>query len=78
MEITKREFVSLAMDLGRLCRSGVQVRAARRNDGSVYAFPCNERRSDWGDETLAYFDFRTEDGEGEAQRFLASITIGEE
>jgi len=79
MQLTKDQFIDLAVDLGRFCRSDEHVRAAMREDGSVYAMP-GDPRSDYADDTLANFDFAQEsaaDGEMSVRKFLQSIEIVE-
>jgi hypothetical protein len=77
MQLTKTQFIDLAMDLGRFCRThNGSVRAAIGDMGNAYAFP-GEPRSDYADQTLANFDF-SHDGEKAVRDFLENIQIVEE
>jgi predicted HicB family RNase H-like nuclease len=74
--LTQEQKLEAAFDLGRLARGDDFVRVARRDDGSVYAFPCNEGRADFADETLTYFDFAhmsAADGERAVWDWLTNV-----
>ena len=57
INLTQEHKLAAAFDLGRFARGNAFVRVARRDDGSVYAFPCAAGETNFADETLAYFDF---------------------